>query len=249
MEEFKKFNVGDIVTPKPAYKYSGILLKIIEIEIEENPFDYGIYYKLLPIDTTITPEIFNFFERTTWYASQLNLVVSSKNILGKVSTNDICNELNSKIECLKRPDDLCNIEVKECLEMINCDKILNLYEKRELVRINEKDKEERNEIMSQDVFYNLTKSYEKQFLELFKNEFKREFKKENECYYSLPIIYADETNQKLKELDTKTAAEINELHERIQEVETRLSIVNDYDEAVKILKKYNILDREGKING
>lgn len=240
MEEFKKFNVGDIVTPKSAYKYSGFLLKVIEIEL-----DYGIYYKLLPIDTTITPEIFNFFERTTWYASQLNLVASSENILGKVLTSDVCNELNSKIECLKRPDDLCNIEVKECLEMINCDKILNLYEKRELVRINEKNNEEKNEIISQDVFYNLTESYEKQFLELFKNEFKKEYKD----FFSLPIVYTDETNQKLKELDTKTAAEIDELHEKIQEVETRLSIVNDYDEAVRILKKYNILDREGKING
>lgn len=240
MEEFKKFNVGDIVTPKPAYKYSGFLLKVIEIEL-----DYGIYYKLLPIDTTITPEIFNFFERTTWHASELNLVASSENILGKVSTSDVCNEFNFTTEGLKISDDLCNIEVKECLEMINCDKILNLYEERKLERIDKKSKEEKNEIISQDVFYNLTESYKKQFLELFKNEFKKEYKD----FFSLPSVYTDETNQKLKELNTKMDAEIFELHERIQEVETRLSIVNDYDEAVKILKKYNILDREGKING
>ena len=189
--------------------------------------------------------MFDFFQESRWYTFQLNLVVSSENILGKVLTSDVCNELNSKIECLKRPDDLCNIEVKECLEMINCDKILNLYEKRKLERIDKKSKEEKNEIISQDVFYNLTESYEKQFLELFKNEFKKEYK---DCF-ALPIVYTDETNQKLEELEAKTSAEINELHERIQEVETRLSIVNDYDEAVKILKKYNILDREGKING
>ena len=236
----QEFNVGDIVTPKSAYKYSGFLLKVIE----EHFLNYEIYYTLLPIDTTIIPEIFDFFKRTTWHASELNLVASSENILGKVLTSDVCNKFNLTTEDLKISDDLCTLEVKEEKEMIDCEKILNLYNTRKLKSINEKYSEEKQKIIQEDAFYELSESYEKQFLELFKNEFKGEYIGN----YSLPLAYTVETKQKIKELEAKQTTEINDLHEKIEEVQTRLSIVDDYDEAVKILKKYNILDREGKIN-
>lgn len=238
----QEFNVGDIVTPKSAYKYSGTLLKIIDIGTEENLVDYEIYYKLLPIDT-VTYEIFDFFQKARWDASQLNLVVSS-NILCEVSKSDICNKFYLTTEDLKISDDLCTLEVKEEKEMIDCEKILNLYNTRKLKSINEKYSEEKQKIIQEDAFYELSESYEKQFLELFKNEFKGEYIGN----YSLPLAYTVETKQKIKEIEAKQTTEINDLHEKIEEVQTRLSIVDDYDEAVKILKKYNILDREGKIN-
>ena len=240
----QEFYVGDIVTPKEAYKFSGFLLQVTKKSKVETLCDSEYQYKLLPYEQNSTPGIIDFLWEATWLANQLNLVVSSKNLLFKVLTSDVYNEFNLTTEDLKISDDLCTLEVKEEKEMIDCEKILNLYKTRKLKSINEKYSEEKQKIIQEDAFYELSESYEKQFLELFKNEFKGEYIGN----YSLPLAYTVETKQKIKEIEAKQITEKNDLHEKIKEVQTRLSIVDDYDEAVKILKKYDILDREGKIN-
>ena len=57
-----------------------------------------------------------------------------------------------------------------------------------------------------------------------------------------------ETKDKLAEIETNKKIELSELDEFLEEVRAQLELAKDYETQMKILKRYNIIGKDGKIN-
>ncbi len=129
-------------------------------------------------------------------------------------------------------------------------KIIDIYESRKRSKIREKYEDERKEILKEDVFQNLAKQFGNQVKELYKNEFDEEIPYE---IITLNNLYSKDTEIELKKLDEYLNKELDSLNTLLKEVNAQLGLVlindiNVYDTAIKILKNYGILNKNGKIN-
>lgn len=129
-------------------------------------------------------------------------------------------------------------------------KIIDIYESRKRSKIREKYEDKKKEILKEDIFQNLSKQFKNQVKELYKNEFDEEMPYE---ISALNNLYSKETEIELKKLDEYLNKELYSLNTLLKEVNAQLGLVlindiNVYDTAIKILKNYGILNKNGKIN-
>lgn len=128
-------------------------------------------------------------------------------------------------------------------------KILNIYEDRKSLEIAKKYKEEIEKTKSEDAFESLRLNTEKQVKALYKNEFNKEFSGiilfESDCEARL---LTKETKDKLAEIETNKKIELSELDGFLEEVRAQLELAKDYETQMKILKRYDIIGKDGKIN-
>lgn len=122
--------------------------------------------------------------------------------------------------------------------------ILDIYRNRKLEKISSNHIKKQEEIRKNDIFAKLASEYNSQVKALFKNEFNEE--------YTLgdisPKVESFETKEKLEKAYIEFINEKEKLEETIQEVKAQLEIAENYETKIKILKNYNILNKEGKIN-
>lgn len=122
--------------------------------------------------------------------------------------------------------------------------ILDIYRNRKLEKISSDHIKKQEEIRKNDIFAKLASEYNSQVKALFKNEFNEE--------YTLgdisPKVESFETKEKLEKAYIEFINEKEKLEEIIQEVKAQLEIAENYETKIKILKNYNILNKEGKIN-
>ncbi len=122
--------------------------------------------------------------------------------------------------------------------------ILDIYRNRKLEKISSDHIKKQEEIRKKDIFAKLASEYNSQVKALFKNEFNEE--------YTLgdisPKVESFETKEKLEKAYIEFITEKEKLEETIQEVKAQLEIAENYETKIKILKNYNILNKEGKIN-
>lgn len=65
---------------------------------------------------------------------------------------------------------------------------------------------------------------------------------------SSPILYTENTNTKVYNLLQEKQAKLNEINDICKEVEALFDLTTTYDEKIKILLNYNIIDKKtGKI--
>lgn len=128
-------------------------------------------------------------------------------------------------------------------------KILNIYEDRKSLEIAKKYKEEIEKTKSEDAFESLRLNVEKQVKELYKNEFNKEFSGMVlfESDYEARLL-TSETKEKIKKLEEDKKIALVDLDEFLEEVRAQLEIAKDYDTQIKILKRYDILGKDNKIN-
>lgn len=130
-------------------------------------------------------------------------------------------------------------------------KILDIYEDRKSLEIAKKCKEEIEKAKSEDAFESLRLNTEKQVKALYKNEFNKEFSGticfESDCEARLLTA---ETKEKLRKLEQDKKIGLEELDKFLEEVRAQLSIIpeGNYEATIKILKKYDIIGKDGKIN-
>lgn len=122
--------------------------------------------------------------------------------------------------------------------------ILDIYMNRKLEKISIDNIKKQEEIRKNDIFAKLASEYNSQVKALFKNEFNEEYKLGDIS----PKVESFETKEKLEKVYTEFITEKEKLEETIQEVKAQLEIAENYETKIKILKNYNILNKEGKIN-
>lgn len=128
-------------------------------------------------------------------------------------------------------------------------KILNIYEDRKALEIAKKCKKEIEKAKSEDTFEGLRLNIEKQVKELYKNEYNKEFSGMIlfESNYGERLL-TKETKDKLVEIERNKKIELSELDRFLEEVRAQLELTEDYETQMKILKRYNIIGKDGKIN-
>lgn len=155
-------------------------------------------------------------------------------------------DLTTTTPCLTTYDNYEDIE-KENKNM-NCNEILNIYKDRKSDKIYSELDKERQKIYKEDAFQNLNKEYVEQFRKLYKNEFGESKEFIPPVTITADETYTAETQEKLLEISKKEQIAMYELKKMLQEVRAQLEIVTDYDVAMKILKRYDILGKDYKIN-
>ena len=63
-----------------------------------------------------------------------------------------------------------------------------------------------------------------------------------------PNLITLETEVKLDELEKKYHEELEELRSTLEEIRALFELTDDYNERIKILKRYDIINKNGKLN-
>lgn len=123
--------------------------------------------------------------------------------------------------------------------------IIEVFKKRKYNEflINKREKEE--EIRKKDEFVKITDN--------FKNKIKEYAEKNNLdvegilASICIPDIISKETKEALEKVEVEFKDNMDERNRIVEEVEAQLMIVETYEQEIEILKKYGILDENGKI--
>lgn len=237
------FKIGDIVRPKKGFMGHNYCFKIIEVEM--NPFDdntyklQGIKQNLDPLlgSTSYQVSIIDKVEELWWGEKHIELTSTAKlrydipNI--KMSDyNDIVLEKMEK-EILKLND-----KVKEEKEM----DILEIYKERKIKTLEKEFSEAKKVAIEEDEIQKIIIEMTNQVNTILENE------GSDTRYESHPNLYTSKTESKLDELNDKYHEQIEELRSTLEEIRALFELTDDYNERIKILKNYNILDKKGKLN-
>lgn len=120
--------------------------------------------------------------------------------------------------------------------------ILEIYDERELKKINEKYNEMEQTIKQADPRYKIWKECVDTLEKLYKED-----KVPTTPY--VPIALADETMKKLSSMFDDRRKELDELYSKKVEVNAQLSMCETYEQKQEILRRYNIINKNGKVNG
>ena len=130
-------------------------------------------------------------------------------------------------------------------EPVGVRKILKIYKEREYEYIDQEYIAARNEIIEKDKIHAIYLEYVDKIKEAYEKDWKKEMP------YGIwqgMDIFTSKTEEKLKEIEEERCFNEHNLEEKLEEVEARLEMTSDYDKQIEILKTYEILDEEGRIN-
>lgn len=124
--------------------------------------------------------------------------------------------------------------------------MINLYEERKLNEITKKFQKEFEKIKNSDERYVKWKTSLDTLKELFDQDDNMDAFAQV-CQLSA-IKASNEVKEKLKVFESKYHKAREELHEFVEEVKTQLKMCETYEQKQNILKLYEIIDKEGKLN-
>jgi hypothetical protein len=126
-------------------------------------------------------------------------------------------------------------------------KLLDLYEKKMADKIKAECSNKCDELKAQDDFTILRREYEENVKDLYEAEYEKEFPYEVGFEMTLET---KETKEKIREAEHNMGKKLKKLRDTVEEIEAHLSIIpaGEYETVMKVLKKYGIVDKEGKLN-
>lgn len=237
------FKIGDIVRPKIGFIGHEYCFKIIEVEM--NPFDedsyklQGIKQDFDPIygSTSFQVNIIDKVEQLWWKENTIELTSNVKlrydapNINVSDYKSIVLDEKERNLLKLKN-------KVKEENEM----QILDLYEKRKTKLIIDEYSKAEKEVKKEDEIQSIILEMTDQVNTILKNQNKKI------TYEFEPNLITLETEIKIDKLKDKRHEELEELRSTLDEIRALFELTDDYNERIKILKNYDILDKKGKLN-
>ena len=123
----------------------------------------------------------------------------------------------------------------------NCMKILEIYEKRIKEKIYNEEDVKIQKIIEEDAINKIIQDTENQINVILDNDEEHAFSFELE-------LYTDETKNKIANVTKERIIKIDKLEEKMREVTAQLEIAETYETKIDILKRYEILTSNGKIN-
>ena len=124
--------------------------------------------------------------------------------------------------------------------------MINLYEERKLNEITKKFKKEFETVKNNDERYVKWKTSLDTLKELFEQDDNMDAFAQV-CRLSA-IKTSNEVNEKLKVFESKYHKAREELCKLVEEVKTQLKMCETYEQKQNVLKLYEIIDKEGKLN-
>ena len=237
------FKVGDIVTPKENCIGNGYYFQVEQIEL--SPFDDNTYklkrieQKLDPLKGSIPSQLntIKSVEFALWKEEDLYAVktLDSTSTL-KISPYDVFTSIKSyNLEGIKESINKINKEEKEM-------QILDLYEKRKVKALEKEILEAKSKVKEQDEIQKIIIEMTNQINTILENQGRKTI------YEFKPNLITLETEAKLDELEKEHHKQIEELRSTLDEIRALFELTDDYNERIKILKNYDILDKKGKLN-
>lgn len=124
-------------------------------------------------------------------------------------------------------------------------KILDIYRERKEFEINQNYIKNRNEIIKEDEIQKIIREMELQIntiLDIEERLDRVDFSSRNE------ELLTNVSKEKLEKLEAETDKERDKLHDNIEEIKALFELTEDYEERMKILKKYDIINKDGKLS-
>lgn len=250
------FKIGDIVRPKKGFMGHNYCFKIIEVEM--NPFDdntyklQGIKQDLDPLlgSTSYQVSIIDKVEELWWGEKHIELTSTAKlryNVSNLDDINDIA-ETNSEFlnQYAKKLIKECEVKINKLNDEINEEEeemqILDLYKERKSKILEKELLEAKEAVRKEDEIQSIIIEMTNQINTILENQ------DSDTRYESHPNLYTSETEKKLDELNQKYYEEIEALRSTLEEIRALFELTDDYNERMKILKKYGILNKDGKLN-
>lgn len=237
-------NLGDRVSPKSGYTGNKQMFYIETIKNE--PSKPYIEYKLKRIPQKLNPVYGTYeeqlkdietVERLDWRECELE-------VLDKIIYKpDKPQEIKVSGKNLFDNGELIYNYYKNIKEDNKIMKILELYKERKEEAI-VKDFEKKEEaILAEDEIQKIIKEMVHQVNSIFENE-----AREDRLYIDSKNFCQEKTMDKLDELDEEKEDEILQLNKTVEEIEALFDLTEDYEERMKILKKYDIINKDGKMS-
>lgn len=236
------FKIGDIVRPKKYYKGHNYCFKVIEIQKEPFIKDlYRIQRIEQELDADYSPtfqlNIIKTVEQSLWLEDELELTSDVKlryditDINIPDYTSIVLDEMERNLLKLKN-------KVKEEDKM----QILDLYEERKVKALEKEILEAKAKVKEEDEIQSIILEMTNQVNTILENQGRKT------KYEFQPNLITLETEAKLDELEEKHHEQIEELRSTLREIRALFELTDDYEERIKILKNYDILDKKGKLN-
>lgn len=237
------FKIGNIVTPKENCIGNGYYFQVEQIEL--SPFDDNTYklkrieQKLDPLKGSIPSQLntIKSVEFALWKEEDLYAVKTLDSTATlKISPYDVSTSIKSyNLEGIKESINKINKEEKEM-------QILDLYEERKRKAIEKEYSKAIKEVKKNDEIQKIIIEMTNQVNTILENQ------GSNKIYEFQPSLVTLETEIKIDELRDKQHEEIEELRSTLEEIRALFELTDDYNERIKILKNYDILDKKGKLN-
>ena len=247
------FKIGDIVRPKKGFKGHNYCFKVIEIQKEPFAKDlYRIQRIEQQLDGNYSPtfqlNIIKTVEQCLWEEDELELTSDvTLRYKGTVSNiNDINDIVETNSEFLKQYAKKlrkeCEIKIDKINKEENEMQILDLYEERKRKAIEKEYSKAIKEVKKNDEIQKIIIEMTNQVNTILENQGL------NKIYEFQPSLVTLETEIKIDELRDKQHEEIKNLRSTLDEIRALFELTADYNERIKILKNYDILDKKGKLN-
>ena len=235
----RKFKVGDlieVIKELPQDKHWGIMAgmrgEIKDIDKNDNSryiVDFLLYdKKKIPM---LESQMEHFIP-----GSPNDAVDSSLYAMQEYLTPGISIKLSQNDFKILNPIKKYNEKEKNNME------ILDLYKKRKNFKIQNDYLINKNKILEEDEIQKIFKEMIEQVNVILENEGSKPVDME------LPVQYKEfrtaKTNEKLNELDADTDKLKDKLYSDYEEIKAMLSMTIDYQEQIKILKNYGIIDKK-----
>lgn len=134
------------------------------------------------------------------------------------------------------------IKIDKINEEENEMQILDLYKERKVKVLDKVLLEAKEKVKKEDEIQSIILEMTNQVNTILENQ-GRKIK-----YEFQPNLITLETEAKLNELEKKYYEEVANLRSTLEEIRALFELTDDYEERIKILKKYGILNKDGKLS-
>ena len=246
----RKFKVGDsIIITKlfPQDERLGIKKGNIGVIVEKDYMQYNRYIVKIDKLPNPVPMLESQMEHLTINSSPSPDCPQEIKFpsIGELALNSLCNGyVKVDSDGIRINNDNININVEK--EKNNME-ILVLYKKRKEQKIEEKRKQDKEKAYDNDEIQKIINEMFKQINVILENEGREPVE------VAVPFNYNElltvTTKEKLDNIYKKAEEEFTQLNLECEEIRAMLSMTNDYQEQIKILKNYGIIDKKtNKLN-
>lgn len=245
-----KFEKGDMVSPAKGYVGNGNVFIIKHISLDEKYYQIEFFHKNDYINEDLP-------QNKSWKEDELELIETHKFLNEEYQASPFLN-LNEIMTMIARryerkiflqrmnegpkidyPKDL-NIDENCCKkEEKNMNKVLELYANRERFKIMNNYNIAMQNAKEEDTIQKLCKEFESQVKELAGDE--------ANAYCFIYRLYTEETKLSFESIEKNKDIEMDKLNKKIEEIEALLDLAPDYDNKIKILRDYDIIDKKKNI--
>ena len=246
-------HIGDIVRPIEGYICSHLdfVIKEVSRSWEDGKYLYKLKALINTIDSMYGPyekqmKKVEQAEKIYWKERELNLVKTGKEfsqVFGNSYQSyepspDKPQEIISGFKCSTSGDTIDSLAY--AIEEYN----KNNKEDNKIMKILELYKERKEEaVLAEDEMQKIINEMTDQVNALLESENRTDL-----FYVESEGFTLTKTNEKLDKLNEEKEDEILQLNKTIEEIEAMFEMTEDYEERMKILKKYGIINKDGKLS-